>query len=60
MPELPEVETIKNMIKGVLLDSVIEDIEIRQRKFREVIPDNFEKIAKGAKVINLKRKIYAD
>lgn len=55
MPELPEVETIKNMIKGVLLDSVIEDIEIRQRKFREVIPDNFEKIAKGAKVINLKR-----
>lgn len=55
MPELPEVETIKNMVKGVLLDSVIEKVEIRQHKFREEIPQNFAQTAEKQKVIALRR-----
>ena len=55
MPELPEVETIKNMVAEVLDDSEIIDVEVRQRKFREQIPAGFEKIVKGTKVINLRR-----
>ena len=55
MPELPEVETIKNMVSEVLDKAIISDIEVRQRKFRETIPDNFERIVKGATVVSLKR-----
>jgi len=55
MPELPEVETIKNMVKGVLLDSIIEKAEIRQRKFREEIPQNFAQIVEKQKVVALRR-----
>ncbi|MBR3502277.1 MAG: bifunctional DNA-formamidopyrimidine glycosylase/DNA-(apurinic or apyrimidinic site) lyase [Alphaproteobacteria bacterium] len=55
MPELPEVETIKNMVAEVLDDSTIVDVVVRQRRFREPVPDDFEKIAKGSKVVSLKR-----
>ena len=55
MPELPEVETIKNMVQEVLLDSVIEKAEVRQRKFREEIPADFEQIVTKQKVIALRR-----
>lgn len=65
MPELPEVETVKNMVEKVLQNATVKDIEIRQRKFRNIIPDEFEHIVKGAKVLSLKRKakyilIYLD
>lgn len=55
MPELPEVETIKNMVSGVLNDAKIVDVKVRQRKFREPIPNDFERIVKGAKVVGLRR-----
>lgn len=55
MPELPEVETIKNMVSKVLADSTIVKVEVRQRKFREPVPENFERIVSGAKVLNLRR-----
>lgn len=55
MPELPEVETIKNMVSGILQGSTIVDIIVRQRKFRESVPDDFEQIVKGARVEALRR-----
>lgn len=55
MPELPEVETIKNTIQPILLGAKIKNIEIRQRKFREIIPDDFEEKFIGAVVISIKR-----
>lgn len=55
MPELPEVETIKNMVAEVLNDAVVIDVEVKQRKFREQMPEDFEKILKGAKVTALRR-----
>lgn len=55
MPELPEVETIKNMLAAVLTGSMIVDVKISQRKFREQIPTDFEQVAKGAKVKGLRR-----
>ena len=55
MPELPEVETIKNMVSGILQGSTIVDVIVRQRKFRESVPDDFEQIVKGARVEALRR-----
>lgn len=55
MPELPEVETIKNTLAPKMTGATIKSILIRQRKFREIIPDNFEDIAKNRKVLSLKR-----
>lgn len=55
MPELPEVETIKNMVSGILNDSTIVEVKVLQRKFRESVPENFERIVKGAKVVGLRR-----
>ena len=55
MPELPEVETIKNTLAPKMIGAVIKSILIKQRKFREVIPENFESIATNRKIISLKR-----
>ena len=43
MPELPEVETIKNTVAKTLLHARINNVTVRQRKFRQNIPDDFEK-----------------
>ena len=55
MPELPEVETIKNTVAKTLLNARINKIVVRQRKFRQTIPDDFEKRIEGAVVVSLKR-----
>ena len=44
MPELPEVETIKESLKRAIDGAFIESIVVRNRRFRESIPDEFEKI----------------
>ena len=42
MPELPEVETVRNSLKEVILNKKIEDIVIRYDKIIEnVTPDEF-------------------
>lgn len=55
MPELPEVETIKNTVTQMLLGAVIHKVTVRQRKFRCPIPDDFAKKIEGARVISLRR-----
>lgn len=55
MPELPEVETIKNTVAKTLLGAQINKVTVRQRQFRQNIPDDFEKRIEGAKVTALKR-----
>ncbi len=55
MPELPEVETIKNTVSKTLLGATINNVIVRQRKFRKPIAPDFEKRIVKAKVISLKR-----
>lgn len=55
MPELPEVETIKNTVKQVLQNATLVDVVVRQCKFREEVPIDFADKIKGAKVVNLRR-----
>lgn len=55
MPELPEVETIKNTIAPFLQNAVINEAVVRQTKFREPVPADFAERIRGAKVISLKR-----
>lgn len=55
MPELPEVETIKNTVKTALLDARIEQAVIYQPLLRKPIPADFATKIKGAKIIGLRR-----
>lgn len=55
MPELPEVETIKNTVAKTLLHERINNVTVRQRKFRQNIPDDFEKRIVDATVVALRR-----
>ena len=55
MPELPEVETIKNTVAKTLLHARINNVTVRQRKFRQNIPDDFEKRIADATVVALRR-----
>lgn len=55
MPELPEVETIKNTVAKTLLGAKIVKVTVRQRQFRQNVPEDFEKRIEGATVIALKR-----
>lgn len=55
MPELPEVETIKNTVAASLCGAVICDAEVRQAKLRESVPADFAKRICGAKIIALRR-----
>lgn len=43
MPELPEVETIKEALKHTIEGAHIQSVIVRNRNFRENIPDDFEK-----------------
>jgi formamidopyrimidine-DNA glycosylase len=55
MPELPEVETVKNALAGLLLNQTIEDVFV----FREKnVGPSLEKFlsVKGEKVLSLGRK----
>ncbi len=52
MPELPEVETIKNQLEKVLVGHKIVDVEIRQAKsFR-----GDKKLVVGRKIVGIKRR----
>ena len=54
MPELPEVETIKESLKKAIDKKTIESVEVKNRKFREIIPNDFENIITNASI----KKIY--
>ncbi len=55
MPELPEVETVKNALKNAIIGTKILNVEIFCRRFRiEIVPD-FEQRILNATIVNLKR-----
>ena len=55
MPELPEVETIKNTVKKLIEGAVISDVVVRQPRLRETVPANFAERIRGAKIVALRR-----
>ena len=54
MPELPEVETIKESLKKAIDKKTIESVEVKNRKFRETIPNDFENVISNTSI----KKIY--
>jgi len=55
MPELPEVETIKESMRKALDGAVIESAKVYNRSLRCPIPDVFESAVVGAKIIKFYR-----
>lgn len=55
MPELPEVETVKNGIAGFAGQARILKVEIRNRQLREKIPEDTEQKITGAIITGLRR-----
>lgn len=56
MPELPEVETIKEALKRSIDKADILSIKIRNRNFRETIPSDFEEKIRNATICQIYRK----
>ncbi|MFV0626004.1 MAG: bifunctional DNA-formamidopyrimidine glycosylase/DNA-(apurinic or apyrimidinic site) lyase [Alphaproteobacteria bacterium] len=55
MPELPEVETIKNAIEKAIKQATITDVLVRNPNFREKTQEDFAQKIKGAKIISYQR-----
>lgn len=55
MPELPEVETIKESMSQALNGAIIESAEVYNRNLRQPVPDEFESTVTGAKIIKFYR-----
>lgn len=43
MPELPEVETITEALRRAVQGATVLAVQVRNRRFREAVPDDFEK-----------------
>ena len=55
MPELPEVETIKNGISAIIGKAEIADVVVRNRSFREPVPADFAKQIVGSRIVDYGR-----
>lgn len=55
MPELPEVETIKESMRKSLADATISSAKVYNRSLRQPVPNNFEKIVCKAKICRIYR-----
>ncbi len=55
MPELPEVETIKNTVAVAVGGAIILDVLVNQPRLRELVPADFAERIRGAKIIKLRR-----
>ena len=55
MPELPEVEIIKNNLSDYLVDKTFHSIEVFTNKLRYKIPHNLAESIKNQRVTNISR-----
>ena len=56
MPELPEVEIVKQSVERSVLFQKINDVLIKNRKLRFKIQNNFKSLLKNKKIIKVSRK----
>ena len=55
MPELPEVEIVRQSLNRKIKQKVVKKVIIRNRNLRSKIPINFAKYLTGIKIIEVKR-----
>ena len=55
MPELPEVETIKKAVEKGIGKTNILSVEIKNRKLRDLVPDDMENIINNSKIVHYER-----
>ena len=55
MPELPEVETIKNALEKAVGGACIQKTEIFCRRFRVPVPNDLAKRIDGARIVSFNR-----
>src|SRR5688572_11560018 len=56
MPELPEVETIRRGLAGVILNTKITNVEVRKAKLVKGSVKQFQRALTGAKFTEVKRR----
>ena len=55
MPELPEVEIVRQSLDKKIKQKKVKKVVIRNRNLRFKIPKNFSKFLKNKKIIEVKR-----
>jgi len=55
MPELPEVEIVRQSLNKKIKQKKVKKVVVRNRNLRFKVPLNFEKILKNKKIIRVKR-----
>ena len=55
MPELPEVEIVRQSLDKKIKQKKVKKVIIRNRKLRFEIPPNFERFLTNQKIIKVKR-----
>lgn len=56
MPELPEVETITEALRRAVQDARVLAVQVRNRHFREPVPNDFEKRIVNTSFVKIYRK----
>ncbi len=56
MPELPEVETVKNALASFAINLEIQKIVINQHRLRNIIPANLPQIFANSKILRVYRR----
>lgn len=56
MPELPEVETTRRGIEPALVNRVIREVRVRERRLRWALPGGFEAALEGQRVLEVGRR----
>ena len=57
MPELPEVETVKNSLKDLIIGEEIKDVKVYYDKIlKNISKDDFENSLKGEHFLDIQRK----
>ena len=56
MPELPEVETVRQGLEARLIDSTIADVTVRDRRLRWPIAADFESQLRGGRIVAIERR----
>ncbi len=55
MPELPEVEIVRQSLNKKIKHKKVKKVIVRNRNLRFKVPANFESLIKGQKIIKVRR-----
>lgn len=56
MPELPEVETTRRGLEPHVVGRVVEDLIVRERRFRLPVPTGLKRRLKGKRILAIRRR----